>query len=122
MDGSAKATEETVEMGLGDLEEALRFVKADASNLLSDLLRGISMWGFTALMAFLLAAICLVLSQVILTYAHPYGSLPPILDILYVSYGFAIGSAFLGFVLFWRYYSLRKRYARLFEIVGSLRR
>jgi hypothetical protein len=79
------------------------------------------MWGLTALMAFFLASVWLVLAQVILDYAHPYGSLPQVLDVLYLSYGFAIGSASLGFALFWRYYSLRKRYARLAEIAGNLR-
>ena len=108
-------------MRLADLEEALGFLRTDASRLLQDLLRGISMWGLTALMAFFLAAVWLALAQVILTYAHPYGSLPRILDILYASYAFAIGSALLGSLLFWKYYSLRKRYLRLFEIAGSLR-
>jgi len=117
----ANSGEEPGKMGLADLEEALGFLKADASRLLKDLLRGISMWGLTALMAFFLAGVWLVLAKVILTYAHPYGSLPQILDILYASYGFAAGSAVLGFLLLWRYYSLRKRYLRLFEIAGSLR-
>lgn len=108
-------------MGLADLEEALGFLKTDASMLLKDLLRGISTWGLTALMAFLLSAVWLALAQVILTFAHPYGSLPGILDILYASYVFAAGSAILGFLLLWRYYSLRKRYLRLFEIAGNLR-
>ena len=79
------------------------------------------MWGLTALMAFLLSAVWLALAQIILTYAHPYGSLPRILDILYASYVFATVSASLGFLLLWRYYSLRKRYLRLFQIAGSLR-
>jgi hypothetical protein len=113
--------EEASKLGLADLEEALGFVKADASNLLRDLLSGISMWGLTALMSFVLAAVWLGLAEVILTYAHPFGALPQVLDVLYVSYVFATASAFLGLVLFWRYYSLRKRYSRLFEIAGKLR-
>jgi len=117
----ADVEEETGKLGIADLEEALGFLKADASRLLKDLLRGVSMWGLTALMAFLLAAVWLALALVILAYAHPYGSLPQILDILYASYGFATGSALLGFLLLWRYYSLRKRYLRLYEIAGSLR-
>ena len=122
MDRSGAATEEeTGKMGLADLEEALGFLRTDASRLLRDLLRGISMWGLTALMAFFLAAVWFALSQVILTYAHPFGALPQVLDLLYASYVFAIGSASLGFVLLWRYYSLRKRYLRLFEIAGNLR-
>jgi len=107
-------------MELTDLAEALGLMKADASKLLKDLLRGISMWGITALMAFFLAAVWLALSEVVLTYAHPYGSLPPTLDILYVSYGFAAGSAILGLILSWRYLSLKRRYVRLFEIAGKL--
>ena len=122
MDEPSGATEkETGEIPLADLEEVMRFVKADASNLLNDLLRGISMWGLTALMAFFLASVWLVLAQVILHYAHPYGALPEVLDVLYLSYGFAIGSACLGVALFWRYQSLRKRYSRLAEIAGNLR-
>lgn len=117
----ANSGEEPGKMRLADLEEALGFLKSDASRLLKDMLRGISMWGLTALMAFFLAAVWLVLAKVILMYAHPYGALPQVLDLLYVSYGFATGSAVLGFLLLWRYYSLRKRYLRLFEIAGSLR-
>jgi hypothetical protein len=111
-----------VGMRMADLEGALEFVKSDASALLGDLLRGISMWGLTALMAFVLAAVWLVLAQVVLAYAHPYGSPPQVLDTLYLSYGFAAGSACLGLALLWRYYSLRRRYVKLFEIAGKLRR
>lgn len=122
MGGSDSATEEGAgKMELADLEEALGLVKADASKLLRDLLTGISMWGLTALMAFVLAAVWLGLGEVILTYAHPYGALPQVLDILYLSYLFAGASSVLGLVLFWRYYTLRKRYSRLFEITGKLR-
>jgi hypothetical protein len=122
MSGSGASNEEDAsKLRLADLEEALGFLKADSSKLLRDLLSGISMWGLTALMAFVLAAVWFGLAQVVLIYAHPYGSPPLILEILYVSYGFAIASALLGIVLFWRYYSLRKRYSRLFEIAGKLR-
>lgn len=108
-------------MELTDLAEALGLMKADASRLLKDLLRGVSMWGITALMAFLLAAVWLALAEVVLIYAHPYGSLPQILDILYASYAFAAGSGVLGVVLFWRYFSLKRRYVSLFEIARKLR-
>lgn len=118
---SADAADEARKLGLADLEEALKFVKTDASDLLRELLRGISMWAFTALMAFVLAAVWLALAQVVLTYAHPYGALPQILDLLNISYVFAVGSAVLGLGLLWRYFSLRRRYVRLFEIAGKLR-
>lgn len=122
MNSSGVADEEEVsKLELANLEEALEFVKADASKLLRDLLSGISMWGLTALMAFVLAAVWLGLAEVILTYAHPYGALPQVLDTLYISYLFATASAILGLVLIWRYYSLRKKYSRLFEIAGKLR-
>jgi len=103
-----------------DLAEALELMKTDASKLLKDLLRGISMWGITALLAFCLAAVWLVLSEFIVRFAHPFGSPPLILDILYVSYAFSAGSALLGLVLLWRYYSLRKKYEKLFVISGTL--
>ena len=108
------------EMRVSDLEEALGWMKSDASVLLKDLLRGIAMWGITSLMAFVLTGVWLVLAQVILVFAHPFGALPQVLDILYFSYAFAAASAILGLVLLWRYYSLRRKYARLFEIVGKL--
>jgi hypothetical protein len=108
-------------MDLEDLAEALGLMKADASKLLKDLLRGISMWGITSMMAFFLAFVWLALAQAILTYGHPYGSPPQILDILYASYLFAVVSVSLGLFLFWRYYSLRRKYTRLFEIAGKLR-
>jgi hypothetical protein len=106
---------------LTDLSDALEQMKTDASKLLMDLLRGIAMWGITALMAFFLAFVWLALAEVVLVYAHPYGSLPQILDILYASYGFAAGSAILGLVLFWRYFSLKRKYVRLFGIARKLR-
>jgi len=106
---------------VGELADALELMKADASKFLRDLLKGVSMWGITAVLAFSLAVVWLALAQVVLTFAHPYGSPPLILDILYLSYGFAIGSASLGCALFWRYYSLRKKYTRLFEIARKLR-
>jgi hypothetical protein len=105
---------------LADLAEALSFMKADASKVLKDLLRGISMWGITALMAFLMSIVWLALAGTILSFAHPYGSSPQILETLYVSYAFAVGSVAIGMFLFWRYYSLRRRYVRLFEIATKL--
>ncbi len=104
-----------------NLAEALRLMKADTSNLLSDMLSGISMWGTTAVMAFVLAGVWLALSQVVLAYAHPYGSRPAVLETLYVGYVFSVASASLGAILLWRYRTMRKRYTRLFQIASELR-
>jgi hypothetical protein len=106
---------------IADFAEALDLMRADSKRLLADLLRGISMWGVTSLLAFCLAGACLALGQVIVKYAHPFGSLPQVLDLLNISYGLALGSAALGGVLFWRYYSLRARYSKLFEVARNLR-
>jgi hypothetical protein len=110
-----------VRMELAELAEALGFMKADASRLLNDMTRGISMWGVTALLSFLLAAVSLALAQAVLTYAHPYGALPQVLDLLYASYLSSACSAVLGLVLAWRYFTLKTRYVRLFEIARKLR-
>ena len=112
---------EVDELKVVDLSDALTLIKSDASSLLKDLLRGISMWGVTAAMAFILAAVWLALGQFILAYAHPYGAPQGILDLLYASYGFAVGSVSLGAIMSWRYYSLKRRYTRLFEITRKLR-
>jgi hypothetical protein len=104
-----------------DLADALGLLKTDTSMLLKDLLKGVSMWAITAAMSLFLTVVWLVLAEVLLTFAHPYGSPPVILGILYLSYGFAIGTAVLGVVLFWRYYTLRKKYSKLFEISAKLR-
>jgi hypothetical protein len=106
---------------VADLADALELMKADASRFLKDLLNGVSMWATTAVMAFFLAIVWLALAQIVLTFAHPYGSPPLMLDILYLSYTFAVVSASLGFLLSWRYYSLRRKYTRLFEIASKLR-
>ena len=106
---------------VADLAEALGWVKTDAERFLKDLLRGVSMWGTTAAMALVLALVWLALGQAVVTYAHPYGSPPLVLDILYLSYVMVVVSASLGVVLFWRYLSLRRRYARLFDIAAKLR-
>ncbi len=103
------------------LAEALQVMKADTSNLLKDMLRGISMWGASAATALLLAVAWLALAQAILTYAHPYGSPPVVLETLYAGYAFSAISAVLGVVLLWRYLLLRKRYSRLFRIASNLR-
>ena len=108
-------------LDVATLEEALSWMRSDARTLLRDMLRGISMWGFTALLAALLAALCLVLAQSIMTFEHPYGSPPEILDALYVSYGVAAVSAVSSLALAWRYFSLRRRYTKLFEIAAKLR-
>jgi hypothetical protein len=106
---------------IADFAEALDLMRADSKRLLGDLLRGISMWGVTSLLAFFLAGACLALGQVIIKYAHPYGALPQVLDLLNISYGLALVSAGLGGILLWRYYSLRTRYSRLFEVARNLR-
>lgn len=118
---ASDATKRGQDSELAALGEALNLMKNDTSKLLRDLLKGISMWGFTSLMAFLLAAVWLAFSQVVLTYAHPYGSPPQVLEILYAGYALTAISAMLGVLLSWRYYSLRKRYTRLFEIADKLR-
>ena len=81
---------------VGDLAEALQLMKLDTSNLLKDMLRGISMWGMTAVVAFLMAGAWLALAQAILTYAHPYGSYPLVLDTLYAGYALSAVSACAG--------------------------
>ncbi|HEY6283250.1 MAG TPA: hypothetical protein VIW22_04925 [Nitrososphaerales archaeon] len=120
-EGEANPTQGDEIPEVANLVEALRLMRADTSNLLKDMLRGISMWGITAVTAFLLAGVSLALSQVILTYAHPYGSLPIVLDILYAGYIFSALSACLGAFQLWRYLSLRKKYSRLFQVADNLR-
>ena len=106
---------------VGDLAEALQLMKLDTSNLLKDMLRGISMWGMTAVVAFLMAGAWLALAQAILTYAHPYGSYPLVLDTLYAGYALSAVSACAGVLLLWRYFSMRGRYSRLYQIASRLR-
>ena len=120
MERAQKGQDETG-LNVADLAEALIFMKADAAKLLKDMLRGISMWGITAAMAFVMAAVWFALGELILRYAHPFGSPPFILDLLYASDLVAVASALLGAILSWRYYSLRKRYGRLYEIAENLR-
>ena len=106
---------------VANLAEALQLMKADTSTLLKDMLRGVSMWGITAIVAFVLAATWLALAQAILTYAHPYGAQPLVLDTLYLGYLFSSLSACVGAILLWRYWSMRKRYSQLFRIADKLR-
>jgi hypothetical protein len=106
---------------VADLAEALQLMKADTSNLLRDMLRGISMWAVTAAIAFILAGAWLALADAILTYAHPYGSQPLVLDTLNLAYVFSVVSASVGVVLFLRYSLMRKRYSKLFRIAEKLR-
>ena len=120
MERSKKVQDETG-LNVADLADALIVMKADAAKLLKDLLRGVSMWGITAAMAFVLAAVWVALGEVILKYAHPFGSPPLALDVLYASDVLGVVSGLLGAILFWRYYSLRKKYGRLFKIAENLR-
>jgi ABC-type antimicrobial peptide transport system permease subunit len=106
---------------LADLSEVYELLKTDASDLLRDLLRGVSMWKVTALLALLLTFSWIALATVITLFGHPYGSPPTILWALYVSLALAVVSAILSFYLFYRYYTLRRKYTRLFNIAEKLR-
>ena len=106
---------------LADLSEVYELLKADASELLRDLLRGVSMWKVTALLAVLLTFSWVALAAVITVFGHPYGSPPAILEALYLSIALAVVSATLSFYLFYRYYTLRRKYTRLFNIAEKLR-
>lgn len=111
---------------LTDLAEVYDLLKSDAVNLLRDLLRGVSMWGTTALMALFLTCSWIILAAVITIFGHPYGSPPngvdyhTVLDALYASYAFAGISAIICGYLFSRYYLLRKKYTRLFKLAEKL--
>jgi len=108
-------------MDVADLSAALGLIRTDSAKLLGDMLQGISMWGVTSLMAFLVSAICLALGETILTYAHPYGTLPQVLEALYASYALAGVSAVMGVVLLARYYTLKRRYTSLYRAARNLR-
>jgi len=106
---------------LADLSEVYELLKTDASDLLSDLLRGVSMWKVTALLALLLTFSWFALAMVIEVFGHPYGSPPTILYALYGSLVLGVVSATLSFYLFYRYFTLRTKYTRLFKIAEKLR-
>jgi hypothetical protein len=106
---------------LADLSEVYELLKTDASDLLSDLLRGVSMWKVTALLAVVLTFSWIALATVILVFGHPFGALPIILFSLYLSLALALVSATMSFYLFYRYYTLRRKYTRLFKIAEKLR-
>jgi len=115
-----KGDQDDVSPEIADLADALTFMKSDAARLLKELLRGISMWGITALLAFIMAGVWIALGEAILKYAHPFGSPPFALDILYASYLLAIASALMGIVLSWRFFWLRSRFGRLYKIAETL--
>jgi len=69
----------------------------------------------------LLTCSWVALAAVIMMFGHPYGSPPPILQALYLSVALAVVSAILSFYLFYRYYTLRRKYTRLFNIAEKLR-
>jgi uncharacterized membrane protein len=106
---------------LADLSEVYELLKTDASDLLRDLLRGVSMWNVTALLSALLTFSWIALAAVILKFGHPFGSPPTILLALYISLALAAVSAVLSFYLFYRYFTLRRKYTRLFNIAEKLR-
>jgi hypothetical protein len=106
---------------IDDLQEVYELLKTDASDLLRDLLRGVSMWKVTALLAMLLTLAWIALAGVIVKFGHPFGAPPIILDALYLSIALAAMSAALSFYLFNRYYTLRRKYTRLFNIAEKLR-
>jgi hypothetical protein len=106
---------------LADLSEVYELLKTDASDLLRDLLRGVSMWNMTAVLALLLTFSWIALAAVIIKFGHPFGAPPAILLALYFSLALAAVSAILSFYLFYRYFTLRRKYTRLFNIAEKLR-
>ncbi|MDA4130833.1 MAG: hypothetical protein OK457_08690 [Thaumarchaeota archaeon] len=112
---------------LADLSEVYELLKTDASDLLRDLLRGVSMWGTTAVIALFLTLSWIVLAAVITVFGHPYGSPPngvstsTVIEVLYMSIGLAFVSAVVCIYMFSRYFSLKKKYSRLFKIAEKLR-
>jgi hypothetical protein len=117
----SKSDSEVEEQGkLPELEQVYRLLQDDAATILRDLLRGISLWGITAIVAVFLALVSLGLATTILTFAHPYGASPNILHALYASYSVAGISAVIAGVLFWRYFTLRRKYSRFFEVAEKL--
>jgi len=112
---------------LTDLGEVYELLRTDASDLLRDLLRGVSMWGTTAVIALFLTLSWLFLAGVITVFGHPYGSPPngvsysTVIQALYLSYVLAAASAAVCIYLFSRYFSLKRKYSRLFKIAEKLR-
>jgi hypothetical protein len=109
------------------LEEVYDSLKTDAESLLRELLLGISMWGVTSLMAFLLCAASLILAVVVTLFGRPYGNPPSgvssetVLAALYTSLALAATSAVVGSLLLQKYLTLKKKYSRLFQIARELR-
>jgi hypothetical protein len=106
---------------VADLVEVYDLLKDDATNLLSELLRGISMWRTTGLIASFLTLSWVVLAVVITAFGHPYGSPYIVLYSLYLSIALAQASGITSVYLFSRYISLRRKYSRLFKIAEKLR-
>ena len=108
------------------LEEVYESLRTDAQSLLRELLRGISMWGVTSLMAFLVCAVSLILAAVVIVFGRPYGSPPSdvgrntVLIALYTSIALAARSAGVGSLLLQKYLTLKKKYARLYRIAREL--
>jgi len=108
------------------LEEVYESLRTDAQSLLQELVRGISMWGVTSAMAFLLFVLSLVLAVVVTLFGRPYGSPPndigrsTVIFALYASLTLAAISAVVGTVLLRRYLALKKKYSRLFRIAREL--
>jgi hypothetical protein len=115
------------ESKLDDLTEVYAFLKTDASDLLGDLLRGVSMWRTTAVIALFLTVSWIILAVVVTAFGRPYGSPPnnisssTVVVALYLSIILAVTSACVCAYLFSRYFSLKKKYSRLFQIAAKLR-
>jgi H+/Cl- antiporter ClcA len=105
---------------LPELEQVYKLLQEDAATILSDLLRGISLWGITGGVAVFMALVSLALARSILIFAHPYGSPPDILYSLYISYLVAGIFAAIAGVFFWRYFTLGRKYSKFFEIAKKL--
>jgi len=112
---------------LEDLSEVYALLKTDASDLLGDLLRGVSMWRTTAAIALFLTVSWIVLAIVVTAFGRPYGHPPndisstTVLVALYLSIILAAASGGVCAFLFSRYISLKKKYSRLFQIAEKLR-
>src|ERR1700730_17263553 len=100
---------------IDELKEVYELLKTDAPDLLGDLLRGVSMWRTTAVIALFLTISWIVLAFVVTAFGRPYGSPPndisssTVLVALYLSVILAIASAGVCFFLFSRYFSLKKK-------------
>ncbi len=112
---------------IDDLREVYELLKTDASDLLNDLLRGVTMWGTTATIALFLTIAWIILAVVVTVFGRPYGHPPndvsssTVLVALYLSVIFAVISASVCAYLFSRFFSLKKKYSRLYRIAEKLR-